>query len=95
VRPIDGSAGDGVKSLVYDEDWGDGLQRGHDEYMDLLYASSEEEPIADITGEPFCGCDVCERRASWSYLLIHGIEAYREGSLKLEDGDGDVADRRM
>ena len=74
-----------MSGLLYSEEWGDALQRDHDEYMDALFGSLEtEEGMADITGEPFCGCFDCERRASWTFLLLRAVQAYRDGSLRLE-----------
>lgn len=70
---------------MYSEEWGDALQQDHDEYMESLYESVDTDGDAvDATGALFCGCDVCERRASWSFLLERAIRAYRDGSLQLE-----------
>lgn len=75
-----------MSGLRYSVEWGDALERDHDEYMGALYDSLEtDEGMLDITGEPFCGCWDCERRASWSFLLIRALHSYREGSLRLED----------
>jgi hypothetical protein len=73
-------------ALEYDEEWGDRLQREHDEYIDLLEGALEDEEDAEtITGQPFCGCETCYRRESWTYIILHALHAYRAEELRLID----------
>jgi len=74
---------------VYSEEWGDQLQADYDDYMGRLYdnidAEEDDESVVDAAGEPFCGCHVCDRRASWTFLMVRIMTAYRDGVITLEE----------
>jgi hypothetical protein len=82
-----------VKRLEYSEEWGVSLETDHDEYMDNLWDTVDSDPASDeaehldVTGTYFCGCPACERRASWTWLMIRTVEGYEAGALKLVDDD--------
>jgi hypothetical protein len=78
---------------VYPEDWALKLEADFDEYMDALYEQVDADPFdedhnddsgIDVTGEYFCGCSVCHRRAEWTWLMIKVIQAHQDGIVTLE-----------
>jgi len=73
---------------IYSVEWGDQLQADYDEYMGRLYegvdAEEFDDSLVDASGEYFCGCSDCERRASWTFLMIRIMESYRDGAISLE-----------
>ena len=83
-----------MSELIYSEEWSLNLERAYDEYMGNLWEAIDDGYPIDETGQYFCGCEVCERRASWTYLFKHVILAYRDGSLQLED-EGDDHNERL
>jgi len=74
---------------TFEEGWGRQLEADFDEYMDRLYEYAEsgsiDEDIVDASGIYFCGCPDCERRATWTFLMVRFIEAYRDGIITLEE----------
>ena len=74
---------------VYTEEWGDQLQADYEEYMGRLYdnidAEVDDESIVDASGTFFCGCEACDRRASWTFLMVRIMTAYRDGVISLAD----------
>ena len=84
-----------MKRLDYSEEWGVSLEAAYDEYMGGLWDTvDDDDPLSDeaghldVTGTYFCGCEVCERRASWTWLLTRAVEGYEAGALKLVDDGG-------
>ena len=74
---------------IYAEDWAVRLEADFDEYMERLYESLEsdgDDGMVDIAGEFFCGCSTCDRRATWTFLMVRFAEAYRDGIITLEEG---------
>jgi hypothetical protein len=81
---------------VYSDEWGAQLEADFDDYMERLYESVDADPsddpadeVLDVTGNYFCGCSTCERRATWTWLMVRIMEAQRDGVITLEDDDGD------
>ena len=74
---------------VYPEEWADKLQADFDAYMGPLYEAIDgdlmDDDIVDVTGNYFCGCSDCERRAAWTFLMVRFCEAYRDGVITLEE----------
>lgn len=71
-----------------DVEWAFNLQSAFMDYMDMCWASAYDEsddPSLDgfetISGEPFCGCDVCVGRESIMFLIPRIIDAYKDGKL--------------
>lgn len=83
---------------IYPEMWADQLQADFDAYMGPLYENidneHDDENVVDVTGNYFCGCGDCERRAVWTFLMVRFIEAYRDGVITLEDDEEVVPDVR-
>jgi len=76
---------------IYPEAWADQLQADFDAYMERLYEAVDDDiqdmddEILDVTGNYFCGCGDCERRAAWTFLMVRFVEAYRDGIITLEE----------
>lgn len=84
---------------VYPEDWAVKLEADYDAYMEGLYEYVDADPYdedhneeggIDASGIYFCGCSTCERRASWTWLMVKFVEGYRDGIITLEPIDGDA-----
>lgn len=87
---------------INDPEWASELQIDLQEYMNRLYESVDAEEgtpeyewgINTASGQPFCGCDVCQGREILSFvsgLVIQGyldkkIELYSEESSSSEGG---------
>lgn len=84
------------KRVTYPEDWALQLEADFDEYMERLYESVDgdlqedgDDDGVDVTGNFFCGCPTCERRAAWTFLMIRTLEGHRDGLVALEDVEPD------
>ena len=77
------------KFTVNDQDWAHKLEKGVEDYtdmlMDAIYEGSEEEITETISGELFCGCAPCFWREALFYLVPRLLEGYNEGKVELED----------
>jgi hypothetical protein len=79
------------KTEVLDPEWASELQIDLSEYMMRLYDSidaeegseQEEFGIDTESGQPFCGCDVCEGREIISFLAGRIIQGYKSKKLQL------------
>jgi len=83
--------------VIYSEEWGQRLELDHDVYMERLYESVDsdyqdehDEDVVDVTGNFYCGCSTCERRASWTFLMIRAAEAVRDGIMTLESDEAEA-----
>ena len=82
---------------IRDEKWAANLQQGLESYMEKLYESVEADldtPEADPqteSGEPFCGCNVCEGREILSFIVPRTIEGYLNGSVTFYRDNEEVA----
>lgn len=73
---------------IVDTDWAQELQQEYTDYINACFESiDEEEHFATITGESFCGCEVCCSREQLCFLTPRIIMAYNEGRIIL---DGEV-----
>jgi hypothetical protein len=84
---------------IYPEDWALRLEADFDEYMSRLYESSEgdvsDDDAVDAAGLYYCGCSTCERRASWTFLMVRVMEAYRDGIIALEEDSPKVTESKV
>ena len=72
---------------ILDTDWARDLERDYTDYINACFESiDEEEEFATLTGEPFCGCEVCCSREQLSFLTPRIIRAYKEGKVVLLGG---------
>jgi hypothetical protein len=86
---------------VFSEAWAKEMEREYERYMERLYAHAdrdlwdhdmpEDGDGLDVTGQPFCGCEVCDRRASWAFLMTWTLAAAAEGVAELEEVGGGQA----
>jgi hypothetical protein len=70
------------------EEWATNLQHKFGEYMSLCYeyayAEDDTELLSEFTtvsGQPFCGCDICEQREALMFLIPEIIDAYKAGII--------------
>lgn len=76
---------------VIDREWASELQIDLQEYMMRLYESVDAEEdtpeynwgIETASGQPFCGCDVCQGREILSFLSGKIIEGYQTKKIEL------------
>lgn len=76
---------------VLDPEWASELQIDLQEYMMRLYESVDAEEgtreyewgIDTASGQPFCGCDVCQGREILSFLSGQIIEGYEAKKIEL------------
>jgi hypothetical protein len=77
------------KFVVNDEAWAQVLEKGVEDYTDMLFEATwegnEEEVTETLSGEPFCGCPTCFWREALFFLVPRLIEGYEEGKIELED----------
>lgn len=71
-----------------DVEWAFELQNAFMEYMAMCWESAyaeETSPEMDgfetVSGDPFCGCEVCQGREYIMFLIPLIIDAYKEGKL--------------
>lgn len=78
--------------VLYGADWGNAMEKAHDAYMERLRAeadafdaddSLEGVGAVDADGFPFCGCDTCERRASWNFVMAWALAGNEDGVVEL------------
>lgn len=72
-----------------DETWAKDLESSVVEYTDALiesvYEEDDAEPVATLSGEPFCGCDTCFWRESLFFLVPRIIEGYKTGKIVVDE----------
>ena len=80
-----------MKYVHNDAEWVMGIERGLDEYLGELWSALDEEaednedPASmqvSLTGDYFCGCDVCINRETFAYLLPVIIEGFKAGKFE-------------
>jgi hypothetical protein len=75
------------KFTVNDQDWAHTLEKGVEDYTDMLmdavYEGTDDEISETISGEPFCGCAQCFWRETLFYLVPRLLEGYEEGKVEL------------
>lgn len=76
-----------TKYVHTSEEWARNLEDKFGAYMSMCYEFAYDEgdsPLEEFTtvsGEPFCGCDVCEQRETIMFLIPEIIEAYKAGII--------------
>lgn len=72
---------------VNDQDWAHELEKGVEDYTDMLmdavYEGTDDEISETISGEPFCGCAQCFWRETLFYLVPRLLEGYEAGKVEL------------
>ena len=75
--------------VINDQDWAHQLEKGVEEYTDMLFEatweSSDDEITETLSGEPFCGCSQCFWREALFFIGPKLIRGYEEGKIELED----------
>lgn len=79
-----------MKYVHNDVEWVVSIERGLDEYLGSLWSALEESDNEDtdtsqdisLTGDYFCGCDVCINRESFAYLLPVIIDGFKAGKFE-------------
>ena len=73
-----------MKYVHNDEKWAEALQKEFSEYIFKCYETVDEdvEGFETVSGQPFCGCEVCEGREAIMWLMPRLIDAYRDGIIE-------------
>lgn len=80
---------------ILDTNWARETEREYAEYINACFESIDnDEHFATITGEPFCGCEVCCSREQLCFLTPRIIKAYNEGLVVLTDGGASEGNTR-
>lgn len=80
-----------AKVNVLNREWASELQIDLQEYLMRLYESVDAEEgtreyewgLETASGQPFCGCDVCQGREILSFLSGEIIKGYENGKVEL------------
>ncbi len=83
------------KTKILDPEWASELQIDLQEYLMGLYESvdAEEDTVEyergndTASGQPFCGCSVCQGREILSFLSGKIIKGYQSGKIAFYDDD--------
>jgi len=74
---------------INDQEWAHELEKGVEEYTDMLFEAMWESSDYEITetksGEPFCGCSQCFWREALFFIVPKLLRGYEEGKIELED----------
>ena len=75
---------------VNDQEWAEELERGVENYTDMLFEAiypmgDDEEVVETVSGEPFCGCNRCFWRETLFYIVPKLLRGYEEGKIQLEE----------
>jgi hypothetical protein len=77
------------KFKVNDQAWAHDLEKGVEDYTDMLFEAlwegHEDEISETLSGEPFCGCSPCFWRETLFYVVPRLIVGYENGKIELED----------
>jgi hypothetical protein len=75
------------KFVVNDQAWAHDLEKGVEDYTDMLFEAvwegGEDEIPETASGELFCGCSACFWREALFYLVPRLLEGYNEGKVEL------------
>jgi len=75
--------------IINDEQWAHDLEKGVEEYTDMLFEavweSSDDEIVETKSGEPFCGCSQCFWREALFFLVPKLLKGYEDGKIALEN----------
>jgi hypothetical protein len=80
-----------MKYVHNDVEWVQKIERGLDDYLGELWTALDEEaednedPASmqvSLTGDYFCGCDVCINRETFAYLLPVIIDGFKAGKFE-------------
>lgn len=74
---------------IKDFQWSEYLEREYTNYMDNCESliDDDENGFVTLSGQPFCGCDVCYVREQLFFLVPRIIHAYKEGKVTVTDGE--------
>lgn len=73
---------------ITDEQWAKDVQTGVGTYMDALTETLIDDEAPDqptLSGDLYCGCDVCYWREALCHLIPVIIDGYRSGKIVLDD----------
>lgn len=76
--------------VINDSGWAEELERGVEDYTDMLFEAiypegTEDEITETLSGEPFCGCNRCFWRETLFYIVPKLLRGYKEGKIELEE----------
>ena len=75
--------------VVNDEAWAHALEKGVEDYTDMLFEAvwdgTEDQITETLSGEPFCGCSACFWREALFFLVPKLIRGYEDGKIELEE----------
>ena len=74
--------------IINDKDWAEELQQGVDEYIDKLqswyvYGEEEGEEPEPISGQPYCGCEVCYWREVLAFVAPRIMNGQNDKKIEL------------
>ena len=77
------------KFIVNDQTWAHDLEKGVEDYTDMLFEAiweGDEEVIPEtLSGELFCGCSPCFWRETLFYIVPRLLDGYESVKIELED----------
>ena len=72
--------------ILNDEKWAEELQANVKEYLMLLQDSiDEDEDIQTISGQPYCGCNVCYFREMLFFVSPKIMRGQNEKKIELSE----------
>lgn len=72
------------KFVINDTAWAHYISAELAEYMENCAALVFDDPAPEFTtlsGEEYCGCEVCESRETLHFLVPRILQAYKEGKV--------------
>jgi len=72
--------------VIHDNEWVKQLQTDFEFYLDKCSEQVYEDTADDfktLSGEPFCGCNVCETRETLFFLIPRLLTGAEEGKVTL------------
>ena len=77
------------KFVLTDEEWGKELEKGVEDYTDMLFEAvwegADDQINETLSKQPFCGCSACFWRETLFYLVPRIIAGYEDGKIVIEE----------
>jgi hypothetical protein len=71
--------------IINDEKWAEKLQEGVEEYLMRCQDSiDEDEEFETLSGQPYCGCNVCYFREMLFFSSPIIMKGQNEGKIELD-----------
>jgi hypothetical protein len=72
--------------FINDEKWAEELQTNVEEYLMLLQDSiDEDEDMETLSGQPYCGCNVCYFREMLFFIAPKVMRGQNEKKIELSE----------